>query len=168
MNRQDYKRLIMMSSIVFAWIWILFFCIYRPYEQSVVSLQEQIKTKKMSLNAIEGYKQKYRDLNIYEAKLQENERLLSEKLPNNLQEDEVLASLNQFAKSSNVQIISLEPTGDSIKISLKGNYFELVVFIQQLNISPRLIMIKSASILLEENNLLKCNLTLQIYADNYN
>lgn len=166
--KQDYKQVMIMSSIVFAWILILLFCIYAPYTRQVDGLKAQIDSNKVSIKAIETYKQKYQDLNAYEAKLQENEQLLSEKVPAYLQEDEVLANLNEFAKSANVQIISLEPATDKIKISIRGDYFAVLNFLRQLNISPRLIMIKSASVLLEENNLLICNITLQIYADNYN
>lgn len=181
MNRQDYKHMVIIGSIIFAWIMILFFCAYKPYEQMENRLNTQIAENQQFIADIKMYKQKYQDLNKYQIKLQNNEQLLQEKVPANLLEDEVLIKLNELAKSSEVAIISLKPEAvqventysrEDIKLSLSGDYFHILRFLRQLNISPRLIMIKQGSISLQENqmenNLLICNLTLQIYADNYN
>lgn len=55
----------------------------------------------------------------------------------------------------------------NIDISLKGNYFSLLAFLRSVNLFTRTVIARRG-IVSAENDTLVCNLTLQIYTDNYN
>lgn len=178
MNKQDFKHLSIICSIVFAWIMVLFFGIYNPYTQACTTLNAQIEEVKQDIAFITSYKQKYQDLAKYEAKLAKNNQILAEKVPSNLSGDFFLENLNSLASASNVNITSLQIeqakfnnddnyNKEGIRLTFVGDYFAVLHFIQELNISPRLIMINTGSISLQGDVLL-CELSLQIFADNYN
>ena len=179
MKKKDYKNIGICLGIVFAWILILFFCAYRPYIGSVEKLTQEIAESDLAISEVESFWQEYGEKVKYKEKLNNNLNILEEKMPKDMAENDFLMNLNEMTQLANVQIISLNPSESSKvkqtenysakdwKICVKGDYFSVLAFLRQLNLSPRLIVIKMGEIY-RESDYVFCKLTLQIYSANYN
>jgi len=117
---------------------------------------------------------KNKNIDSYREKINFNLNLLTEKIPQEIDEEKFLLQLNDMAKYSSVNIIELMPKNKStqdnfkqeeIEIVLQGDYFAIVDFLHQLNLNSRLVSIQDSNIFIQ-NNTINAKLTLQIYANN--
>lgn len=177
MTKQDYKCAIMAIGIIFAWIMILFFCVYKPISNSINQMNEQIKQDSYELNEMANFIALHNDdLSMYQKQLNTNLMILNQKLPEKLIADELVSKLGDVAQSSNVKItlLKIQPSKmqenlavQNIDINLQGDYFSLLSFLRSVSLFPFVTTIQQGMMFVE-NDSIKCNLTLQIYADNYN
>lgn len=177
MTKQDYKYAIMAIGIIFAWIMILFFCVYKPISNSINQMNEQIKQDSYELNEMANFIALHNDdLSMYQEQLNTNLMILNQKLPEKLIADELVSKLGDVAQSSNVKItlLKIQPSKmqenlavQNIDINLQGDYFSLLSFLRSVSLFPFVTTIQQGMMFVE-NDSIKCNLTLQIYADNYN
>lgn len=117
---------------------------------------------------------KNKNIDSYREKINFNLNLLTEKIPQEIDEEKFLLQLNDMAKYSSVNIIEMMPKNKStqdnlkqeeIKLVLQGDYFAIVDFLHQLNLNSRLVSIQDSNIFIQ-NNTINAKLTLQIYANN--
>ncbi|WP_302047780.1 type 4a pilus biogenesis protein PilO [Megamonas funiformis] len=117
---------------------------------------------------------KNKNIDSYREKINFNLNLLTEKIPQEIDEEKFLLQLNDMAKYSSVNIIEMMPKNKStqdnfkqeeIEIVLQGDYFAIVDFLHQLNLNSRLVSIQDSNIFIQ-NNTINAKLTLQIYANN--
>ena len=177
MNKRDYRYTITVVGVIFIWVILLFFCIYKPLTNNIAQMKEQIWQNNKELEEMNNFVLLHNnDLTVYQKQLATNLSVIKQKIPTDLVIDETLQKINQIAQDTNMIITSLkiQPAKkyenilvQDIDISLKGDYFSILVFLRGLNLSSRTIIVKQGKII-TDNDSLKCNLTLQIYADNYN
>ncbi|WP_259317125.1 MULTISPECIES: type 4a pilus biogenesis protein PilO [Megamonas] len=117
---------------------------------------------------------KNKSIDSYREKINFNLNLLTEKIPQEIDEEKFLLQLNDMAKYSSVNIIEMMPKNKStqdnlkqeeIELVLQGDYFAIVDFLHQLNLNSRLVSIQDSNIFIQ-NNTINAKLTLQIYANN--
>lgn len=117
---------------------------------------------------------KNKNIDSYREKINFNLNLLTEKIPQEIDEEKFLLQLNDMAKYSSVNIIEMMPKNKStqdnlkqeeIELVLQGDYFAIVDFLHQLNLNSRLVSIQDSNIFIQ-NNTINAKLTLQIYANN--
>lgn len=117
---------------------------------------------------------KNKNVDSYKEKIDFNLNLLTEKIPQEIDEEKFLLQLNNMAKYSSVNIIEMMPKNKStqdnlkqeeIELVLQGDYFAIVDFLHQLNLNSRLVSIQDSNIFIQ-NNTINAKLTLQIYANN--
>ncbi|WP_258553816.1 MULTISPECIES: type 4a pilus biogenesis protein PilO [Megamonas] len=117
---------------------------------------------------------KNKNVDSYKEKIDFNLNLLTEKIPQEIDEEKFLLQLNDMAKYSSVNIIEMMPKNKStqdnlkqeeIELVLQGDYFAIVDFLHQLNLNSRLVSIQDSNIFIQ-NNTINAKLTLQIYANN--
>ncbi|WP_278402992.1 type 4a pilus biogenesis protein PilO [Megamonas rupellensis] len=117
---------------------------------------------------------KNKNVDSYKEKIDFNLNLLTEKIPQEIDEEKFLLQLNDMAKYSSVNIIEMMPKNKStqdnlkqeeIELVLQGDYFAIVDFLHQLNLNSRLVSIQDSNIFIR-NNTINAKLTLQIYANN--
>lgn len=117
---------------------------------------------------------KNKNIDSYKEKINFNLNLLTEKIPQEIDEEKFLLQLNDMAKYSSVNIIEMMPKNKSmqdnlkqeeIELVLQGDYFAIVDFLHQLNLNSRLVSIQDSNIFIQ-NNTINAKLTLQIYANN--
>ncbi|WP_338086733.1 type 4a pilus biogenesis protein PilO [Megamonas rupellensis] len=117
---------------------------------------------------------KNKNIDSYREKINFNLNLLTEKIPQGIDEEKFLLQLNDMAKYSSVNIIEMMPKNKSmqdnlkqeeIELVLQGDYFAIVDFLHQLNLNSRLVSIQDSNIFIQ-NNTINAKLTLQIYANN--
>lgn len=117
---------------------------------------------------------KNKNVDSYKEKIDFNLNLLTEKIPQEIDEEKFLLQLNDVAKYSSVNIIEMMPKNKStqnnlkqeeIELVLQGDYFAIVDFLHQLNLNSRLVSIQDSNIFIR-NNTINAKLTLQIYANN--
>lgn len=117
---------------------------------------------------------KNKSIDSYREKINFNLNLLTEKIPQEIDEEKFLLQLNDMAKYSSVNIIEMMPKNKStqdnlkqeeIELVLQGDYFAIVDFLHQLNLNSRLVSIQDSNIFIQ-NNTINEKLTLQIYANN--
>lgn len=177
MNKRDYRYTITVVGVIFIWVILLFFCIYKPLTNNIAQMNEQIWQNNKELEEMNNFVLLHNnDLTVYQKQLATNLSVIKQKIPADLVTDETLQKINQTAQDTNMIITSLkiQPAKkyenilvQDINISLKGDYFSILAFLRGLNLSSRTIIVKQGE-MITENDSLKCNLTLQIYADNYN
>ncbi|WP_337614728.1 type 4a pilus biogenesis protein PilO [Megamonas funiformis] len=117
---------------------------------------------------------KNKNIDSYREKINFNLNLLTEKIPQEIDEEKFLLQLNDMTKYSSVNIIEMMPKNKStqdnlkqeeIELVLQGDYFAIVDFLHQLNLNSRLVSIQDSNIFIQ-NNTINAKLTLQIYANN--
>ena len=117
---------------------------------------------------------KNKNIDSYKENINFNLNLLTEKIPQEIDEEKFLLQLNDMAKYSSVNIIEMMPKNKSmqdnlkqeeIELVLQGDYFAIVDFLHQLNLNSRLVSIQDSNIFIQ-NNTINAKLTLQIYANN--
>lgn len=117
---------------------------------------------------------KNKNVDSYREKIDFNLNLLTEKIPQEIDEEKFLLQLNDMEKYSSVNIIEMMPKNKStqdnlkqeeIELVLQGDYFAIVDFLHQLNLNSRLVSIQDSNIFIQ-NNTINAKLTLQIYANN--
>ena len=90
--------------------------------------------------------------------------------------DELVSKLGDVAQLSNVKItlLKIQPSKmqdnlaiQNIDVALQGDYFSLLSFLRSVSLFQFVTTIQQGTMFVE-NDSIKCNLTLQIYADNYN
>lgn len=177
MNKRDYRYTITVVGVIFIWVILLFFCIYKPLTNNIAQMNEQIWQNNKELEEMNNFVLLHNnDLTVYQKQLATNLSVIKQKIPTDLVIDETLQKINQIAQDTNMIITSLkiQPAKkyenilvQDIDISLKGDYFSILAFLRGLNLSSRTIIVKQGK-MITDNDSLKCNLTLQIYADNYN
>ena len=180
-NKTDQKHIIILCSIIFAWIVILFFCVYKPYQNAVSQLAKERSELQTSLNEMQQFEQRYGELNKYEAQLDTGLALMQDKLPPEASggENIFMQHLAQAAEISGIQLTSVEPLEaeklnappheglkmQQMQISFRGSFFETMRFLRCLGAMAQLVVIKAASLKAQENEIDVINgfLTLQIY-----
>ena len=177
MNKRDYKYMIMTAGLTAAWIILLFFCVYRPLTASIAELNGQIQQDSGELAEINNFALIHNnDLTAYEKQLDINLAVLEQKIPSGAATDEALQQISRAAQTANVVITSLkiqpekkqaDISSQDIDVSLKGDYFSLLSFLRSVNLFSRTVIVEQGT-MNAENDTLTCNLTLQIYTDNYN
>lgn len=177
MTKRDYKYAIMAIGIIFAWLMILFFCVYKPLSGSINQMNEQIKQQNYELNEMADFMALHNDdLTKYQKQLNTNLMILNQKLPEKIIADELVTKLGDAAELSNVKItlLKIQPSKmqenlvvQNMDVALQGNYFSLLSFLRNVSLFSFVTTIQQGTMFVE-NDSIKCNLTLQIYADNYN
>lgn len=177
MTKQDYKYLAITACIILIWSAVMFFCVYRPLAGSIGQINEQIEENNMQLNEMADFIALHdSDLQSYQKHLAANLALLNDKFPSLMKMDDVLSQLNETAQTTKAAITSLkirpaktqaQTVFQDIDITLQGDYFAVLSFLRGLNLLPRTAIVRQGTVT-QENNMIICNLTLQIYADNYN
>ncbi|MBM6833171.1 type 4a pilus biogenesis protein PilO [Megamonas hypermegale] len=177
MTKRDYKYAIMVIGIIFAWLMMMFFCVYKPLSGSINQMNEQIKQQNYELNEMANFIALHNDdLNMYQKQLNTNLMILNQKLPEKLITDELVSKLGDVAQLSNVKItlLKIQPSKmqdnlaiQNIDVALQGDYFSLLSFLRNVSLFQFVTTIQQGTMFVE-NDSIKCNLTLQIYADNYN
>ena len=147
--------------------------------EKIVSTKLDIKKKKKNqqqeeLRSYYDFMAKNKNIDSYKEKINFNLNLLTEKIPQEIDEEKFLLQLNDMAKYSSVNIIEMMPKNKStqdnlkqeeIELVLQGDYFAIVDFLHQLNLNSRLVSIQDSNIFIQ-NNTINAKLTLNIYANN--
>lgn len=177
MNKRDYRYMIMTAGLIVVWIILLFFCVYKPLTAGIDELDRQIQKNSYELEEMNNFALIHNnDLTAYQKQLAVNLSVLEQKIPSDMATDETVQQISQVAQTADVVITSLkiQPAEkkeniliQNIDISLKGNYFSLLAFLRSVNLFTRTVIARRG-IVSAENDTLVCNLTLQIYTDNYN
>ncbi len=197
LNRKDYRHIGIIFSIVFVWIAILFFFVNIYGNNLMEKMNNDMSVEQRQIDTVNDYVTVHGDLKSYQDKLNLNLQTLQEKIPDKNSsteklDDDFLAQLNQMAAVSKVQIIQLIPRkndntkndetknseaevnetyfAETISLSVQGDYFAVLGFLRQLNLSSRLVAVEQGKIyqLNESNSSIVCDLTLQIYTYLYN
>lgn len=188
MNRQDRKRILLLLGIVSALALMLFFCLNSFYYDKMDEIKALEQQQAAEIAALQDFYSQSGSTKDHEAKLNAQAKLIEDKLPEAMDEDVFAAALNEAARGCGTEVLSVavsDGTGReekpnnsgqtglrsrTIKISLQGSFFELVRFMRSLNAMQRFAAVKKAGIKAgsDENNSIRCDLTLQIYAYNYN
>ena len=109
MTKRDYKYAIMAIGIIFAWLMMMFFCVYKPLSGSINQMNEQIKQQNYELNEMANFIALHNDdLNMYQKQLNTNLMILNQKLPEKLITDELVSKLGDVAQLSNVKMTLLK------------------------------------------------------------
>lgn len=188
MNRQDRKRILLLLGIVSAWALMLFFCINSFYYDKMDEIKALEQQQAAEITAVQDFYSQSGTVKECAAKLNAQAKLAEDKLPEAMGEDAFAAALNEAARGCGTEVLSVsvaegtspEEKPDeggqaglhirTVKISLQGSFFELVRFMRSLNAMQRFAAVKNSSIkaVSDENNSVRCDLTLQIYSYNYN
>ena len=173
MKYKDYKHLIICISIIGLWLMILFF--FGDIVSSKIDiLNTERNQQQEELIGYYDFMAKNKSIDSYREKINFNLNLLTEKIPQEIDEEKFLLQLNDMAKYSSVNIIEMMPKNKStqdnlkqeeIELVLQGDYFAIVDFLHQLNLNSRLVSIQDSNIFIQ-NNTINAKLTLQIYANN--
>ena len=173
MKYKDYKHLIICISIISPWIMILFF-LGNIVSSKIDILNIERNQQQEELISYYDFMAKNKNIDSYREKINFNLNLLTEKIPQEIDEEKFLLQLNDMAKYSSVNIIEMMPKNKStqdnlkqeeIELVLQGDYFAIVDFLHQLNLNSRLVSIQDSNIFIQ-NNTINAKLTLQIYANN--
>lgn len=160
-------------SIISLWVMILFFLgnIVNTKIETIKDIKEQ---QQAELKNYHDFMARNQNVDKYREKVNFNLNLLAEKIPSDLCEEKFLLQLNDMAKYSAVEILEIVPQEKQvqdnikqqrIKLTLQGNYFEIIDFLRQLNVNNRLVSIQDSNIFIQ-NDTINAKLTLQIYANN--
>ena len=172
MKYKDYKHLIICISIISLWIMILF--LGNIVSSKIDILNTEKNQQQEELISYYDFMAKNKNIDSYREKINFNLNLLTEKIPQEIDEEKFLLQLNDMAKYSSVNIIEMMPKNKStqdnlkqeeIELVLQGDYFAIVDFLHQLNLNSRLVSIQDSNIFIQ-NNTINAKLTLQIYANN--
>ena len=173
MKYKDYNHLIICISIISLWIMILFF-LENIVSSKIDILNTERNQQQEELINYYDFMAKNKNVDSYKEKIDFNLNLLTEKIPQEIDEEKFLLQLNDMAKYSSVNIIEMMPKNKStqdnlkqeeIELVLQGDYFAIVDFLHQLNLNSRLVSIQDSNIFIQ-NNTINAKLTLQIYANN--
>lgn len=172
MKYKDYKHLIICISIISLWIMILFLGNIVSSKIDILNIERNQQQEE--LISYYDFMAKNKNIDSYREKINFNLNLLTEKIPQEIDEEKFLLQLNNMAKYSSVNIIEMMPKNKStqdnlkqeeIELVLQGDYFAIVDFLHQLNLNSRLVSIQDSNIFIQ-NNTINAKLTLQIYANN--
>ena len=153
MKYKDYKHLIICISIISLWIMILF--LGNIVSSKIDILNTERNQQQEELINYYDFMAKNKNVDSYKEKIDFNLNLLTEKIPQEIDEEKFLLQLNDVAKYSSVNIIEMMPKNKStqnnlkqeeIELVLQGDYFAIVDFLHQLNLNSRLVSIQDSNI----------------------
>ena len=144
MKYKDYKHLIICISIISLWIMILFLGNIVSSKIDILNIERNQQQEE--LISYYDFMAKNKNIDSYREKINFNLNLLTEKIPQEIDEEKFLLQLNDMAKYSSVNIIEMMPKNKStqdnlkqeeIELVLQGDYFAIVDFLHQLNLNSR-------------------------------
>lgn len=183
MTRQDRKHILFLLGIVSAWALMLFFCVNRFYCDKMDEIKALEQQQAAQIAAVQDFYSQNGSVKEYAGKLNTQAKLAEDKLPEAMGEDEFAAALNEAARGCGTEVLAVsarpaeeESTGGAglhsrtLNISVRGSFFQLVRFMRSLSAMQRFAAVKKSSFKTgsDENSSVRCDLTLQIYAYNYN
>lgn len=172
-NQKDYYHLVICISIIASVTMVLFF-LNSYVNNKMMVLKANIEQDTALLDEYESFIFNNKSIENYKNTILVKEQMLNDKMPENLNNDVFLVQLNQLAKTSGVEIVSLvigeEKKADTYRfesfvLQIRGDFFATVKFLQLINKEKRLICIAKGE-LFQQNSLINTKLTLQIYANN--
>ncbi|MCX7941800.1 MAG: type 4a pilus biogenesis protein PilO [Dictyoglomaceae bacterium] len=172
---------IILSLILFLFIGIFYFLIYRPLEQEKANLLESIETNRQTLIKYQAsYKKLLEEWDKFRIALQRYAEL-QEKLPVKEDLPRLLIHVEKISKESKLKINSFRPLPSNVpktdgktptpyeeynySIDMEGSYGSFLLFLSKIKTAPRLILIKNLKInpLNTEASLLKYNFILSTF-----
>ena len=158
-----FKNLFISVSVIFVIAIVCYIIEHKMYNKNEKILDENLIEPKFDID--------FKDKDILYLST-----ILNQKLPEKLITDELVSKLGDVAQLSNVKItlLKIQPSKmqdnlaiQNIDVALQGDYFSLLSFLRSVSLFQFVTTIQQGTMFVE-NDSIKCNLTLQIYADNYN
>lgn len=168
---RDRRHFLLFAVLVGALLLCAYVCLLLPMRQELVAAEERLLQQREELAGIRDYMSAHQDRTSYEAHLKKQSALVHRLLPDAMDTQEFLESLERKAKASNVFIYRVLPEkfdGNAdleeqfISVECTCDYFSLLSFLGALE-EDRFCKIKEADTK-AEGETLRTRLRLSIYA----
>jgi Tfp pilus assembly protein PilO len=158
-----------MAAVIVAalMIWLVFL----PQRAELANISAQRDQTLQAVKVIETFSNAHPNMDDFMARLKGEETLARQMLPGSPAIEDYLLQLETTAKASGVTLVAVTPSAATdkgtyqetqLEIITKGNFFQTVEFVKQLNNGPRFTTIINISIH-AEREVLESKLVLKIY-----
>lgn len=172
MNENSKYSLMLLIAIVVL-VGVAFYFV-APLRQDIDSKQKELTVKQQNLASYQTFATANKDYDTFIKNKKAILAVATEKLPDTVAVSELVKEFSELSKSKGVSLLSVAPPKEEskqvggayevpLKLSVQGNYYKIIDFLQKIEHGARLIVVKQMSV--TAANASKNNGDLNISAD---
>lgn len=156
---------------IFFAVMTFFYAVLLPMQAEIAALHQTLAAEKSKLAAIDFFLTAHPNVAEYEQEINGKLMAVNRKLPDDAALGEFIQMIEVAAVKANVIILEIKPQKDihedvytelPLKLSVKGDYWQTLLFYRQLEMLDRFNCVKKFSVKAEEGSLL-CEIMVSIF-----
>ena len=147
-------------------------CIYIPQQDEILELKNLKQSNENKVQLVEKFVVSHPDISEYDHQIQSDLDKVNKKIPNMHDISSFLMQIKQISQVSNVQLLHVKPrnlvnkdeySSLLVDIEIKGNYFQTIKFLKNLEAMERFNSINKM-LIQSSNEVLNTKLEINIYS----
>ncbi|WP_196605600.1 type IV pilus inner membrane component PilO [Pectinatus haikarae] len=173
MGKKDKYYLSVVSLMICVYAAAVYLLLYIPCDRELYAVEKKISSNKEQLRILRSFSDRYEKKENTAGKIEEINLFWKNKLPDQKNEAVFISSLQEAAAASNIVLSSVEPVPQSgkndlyeeiiIKIKTKGDYFQVLDFLEKINGLDRYNIVDKINIAVQ-GNLLETDMDIRIFS----